>query len=64
MVSFHEISRLVRQVQNELDTPKGKDPDYMLWRLVDAAGLVSEMASHNAMGQTKNPTARGYYIGR
>lgn len=57
-----EVSELVEQISQELQTRR--NPEYMLWRLVDCAGIVSELADSNAIGQTTRPTGRGYYIGK
>ena len=57
-----EVEGLIKEVENELKSTR-KEPAYMLWRLVDAAGLVSEFTSHTAVGRQEAPTGRGYFIG-
>lgn len=35
----------------------------VLWRLVDAAGLISLLVPDDSQGMPENPTGRGYFIG-
>ena len=55
-----EVEHLLSQVMTELKTRR--DPAYMLWRLVDAAGLVSRSADPDALGQYQRATGRGYSL--
>jgi len=59
---LEEVYDLVSQITKELKTRR--NPEYMLWRLVDCAGIVSELADSKAIGQAASPTGKGYYIGK
>ena len=55
----------------ELLTRQGRggttDPDEVgsaLWRLVDAAGMLSELLDPDASGKRNRPTGHGYFIDR
>ncbi|MFQ5625024.1 MAG: hypothetical protein ACE5FM_00010 [Methyloligellaceae bacterium] len=50
---------LLKQAVNGM---MSQPPEWLLWRLVDAAGLVSESSAAGKVGQPGSPTGRGYSI--
>ena len=54
------ILKLIRDAEENI---KRGEIGSALWRLVDAAGELSYQANPDAMGQEKNPTGRGFFIG-
>lgn len=59
-----KVKRLAEEAAALLNdrTRIGWDED-ALWRLVDAAGTLSRYVDDDAVGQKRNPTGEGYYIG-
>lgn len=59
---------LIVQAQNLLGPGQGRptvsqqDVDSALWRLVDAAGLLSKIATPKSVGSKVQPTERGFFI--
>ena len=59
-----EIRGLVEQAQSQLvgAAISQNNINSALWRLVDAAGLLSRIASPDAQGKKNNITGRGFFV--
>lgn len=65
-----DINNLIHQAQSVLPAdpvlrrPSQEDLDSALWRLVDAAGLLSQVATPGAQGTQGHPTGRGFSVSK
>ncbi|MFQ6027562.1 MAG: hypothetical protein ACE5Q6_08725 [Dehalococcoidia bacterium] len=57
-----QIRELVDQAMNRLASDTQENRDATLWRLVEAAGLLSHLANPHAQGQPGVPTGAGYQL--
>lgn len=63
LTALPRIRELVEQASARLETASTPGfRDEALWRLVDAAGLLAELASPNATGQPGSPTGGGHAL--
>lgn len=71
MNRLHITDEALREVRGLVSTANSliqhEGPDGLeaaLWRLVDAAGIISEEAADSSVGTSRSPTGRGYAVRR